>query len=86
MLSSNPHFENRGDKFLVRHYAGDVTYNITGMTDKNKDVLGNDLLTLVATSGNAFLQTLFPDRPDPDSKKRPPTASDKIKVRPSNFG
>lgn len=79
-LSSNAHFDNRGSQFLVKHYAGDVTYTIRGMTDKNKDALVKDLLDLVAGSGNHFLQTLFPDRPDPNSKKRPPTAGDRIKV------
>lgn len=79
-LASNPHFESRGSQFLVRHYAGDVMYNVSGMTDKNKDSLNKDLLDLVASSGNQFLQTLFPDRPDPNSKKRPPTAGDRIKV------
>lgn len=76
---SNPQFEPRGGKFLVKHYAGDVMYTAAGMTDKNKDVLGKDLLDLVATSGNQFLQNIFPEQADPDSKKRPPTASDKIK-------
>ncbi|KAJ7897177.1 P-loop containing nucleoside triphosphate hydrolase protein [Mycena olivaceomarginata] len=79
-LASNPHFESRGSQFLVRHYAGDVMYNVSGMTDKNKDTLNKDLLDLIATSGNQFLQTLFPDRPDPNSKKRPPTAGDRIKA------
>ncbi|KAF8167362.1 myosin-1 [Crassisporium funariophilum] len=79
MLSSNPHFEARGGQFLVRHYAGDVMYNVAGMTDKNKDSLIKDLLDLVAGSSNSFLQALFPDRPDPNSKKRPPTAGDRIK-------
>ena len=79
-LSSNHHFEGRGDKFLVKHYAGDVMYNVPGMTEKNKDALVKDLLDLVATCGNQFLASLFSDRPDPNSKKRPPTASDKIKV------
>ena len=58
-------------------------YTVAGMTDKNKDVLLKDLLDLVDSSSNVFLQGLFPDRPDPNSKKRPPTASDKIKVRSS---
>ncbi|RDB29666.1 Myosin-1 [Hypsizygus marmoreus] len=80
MLSSNPHFEARGSQFLVKHYAGDVMYNVSGMTDKNKDSLVKDLLDLVATSDNPFLQKLFPDRPDPNSKKRPPTAGDRIKA------
>ncbi|KAJ4485765.1 P-loop containing nucleoside triphosphate hydrolase protein [Lentinula aciculospora] len=79
-LSSNPHFESRGAQFLVKHYAGDVMYNVSGMTDKNKDSLLKDLLDLIASSGNQFLQTIFPDRPDPNSKKRPPTAGDRIKA------
>ncbi|KIK70640.1 hypothetical protein GYMLUDRAFT_65857 [Collybiopsis luxurians FD-317 M1] len=79
-LASNAHFESRGAQFLVKHYAGDVMYNVSGMTDKNKDSLLKDLLDLIASSGNQFLQTLFPDRPDPNSKKRPPTAGDRIKA------
>lgn len=79
-LSSNAHFDSRGSQFLVKHYAGDVMYNIQGMTDKNKDTLVKDLLDLVAGSSNLFIQGLFPDRPDPNSKKRPPTAGDRIKV------
>ncbi|KAI8098757.1 P-loop containing nucleoside triphosphate hydrolase protein [Halteromyces radiatus] len=80
-LANNPHFESRGSKFLIRHYAGDVLYNVEGMTDKNKDALLKDLLELVTASTNQFIsQTLFPERIDPNSKKRPPTAGDKIKV------
>jgi myosin-1 len=79
MLSSNPNFEPRGNKFLIKHYAGDVMYNVAGMTDKNKDTLIKDILDLIDGSKDKFLQTLFPDRPDPDSKKRPPTAGDKIR-------
>ena len=78
-LSSHPHFEARQGQFLVKHYAGDVTYTIRGMTDRNKDVLLRDLLDLVAASQVPFLLDLFPDRVDHSSKKRPPTAGDKIK-------
>ncbi|KAN0134867.1 P-loop containing nucleoside triphosphate hydrolase protein [Lactarius tabidus] len=79
-LSTNPHFEARGAQFLVKHYAGDVMYHVAGMTDKNKDALVKDLLDLISMSGNGFLQALFPERPDPNSKKRPPTAGDRIKA------
>ncbi|KAF9990905.1 class II myosin [Mortierella antarctica] len=79
-LSSNPHFESRGASFLVKHYAGDVMYQISGMTDKNKDLLSKDILTMIASSSNQFLATLFPEPVDLDSKKRPPTAGDKIKA------
>lgn len=79
MLSSNKHFENRQGQFLIKHYAGDVMYSVNGMTDKNKDQLLKDLLELVGQSENHFIRTLFPDQIDKDNKRRPPTASDKIK-------
>ncbi|KAI9866664.1 MAG: class II myosin [Trichoglossum hirsutum] len=79
ILSSNPHFQPRQGQFIIKHYAGDVTYAIEGMTDKNKDQLLKDLLNLVGQSGNEFVHTLFPHQVDQDSKRRPPTASDKIK-------
>lgn len=79
-LSSNAHFENRQGQFLIKHYAGDVMYTVAGMTEKNKDQLLKDLLDLVGGSSNGFLKTLFPDQIDRDSKRRPPTASDKIKL------
>jgi myosin-1 len=50
------------------------------MTDKNKDQMLKDLLVLVKGSKNQFLNALFPEPIDIDSKKRPTTASDKIKV------
>lgn len=79
MLSSNPHFQPRQGQFIVKHYAGDVSYAVEGMTDKNKDQLLKDLLNLVGASSNPFVHTLFPNKVDQDSKKRPPTAGDKIK-------
>jgi myosin-1 len=81
--ASNPHFEDRRGKFIIKHYAGDVTYDVEGMTDKNKDAMLRDLLELLSTSKNSFVsQVLFP--PEllsalTDSKKRPETSSDKIK-------
>ncbi|KAJ1978049.1 class II myosin [Dimargaris xerosporica] len=79
MCAQNKHFELRGQSFLVKHYAGDVTYEIKGMTDKNKDQLVKDLLDLSQGSQNQFVLDLFPDKIDRNSKKRPPTASDRIK-------
>ncbi|CAN6665085.1 myosin-5 [Trichomonascus vanleenenianus] len=78
-MSSNPHFEQRQSKFIIKHYAGDVTYDIDGMTDKNKDQLQKDLLILLSKSTNGFLHTLFPQQVDTDNRRRPPTASDKIR-------
>jgi myosin-1 len=80
MLSSNKYFDNRQGQFVIKHYAGDVHYSVPGMTEKNKDQLLKDLLELVGQSSNTFLRTLFPHQVDKDNKRRPPTASDKIKL------
>ncbi|KAK6459364.1 myosin-5 isoform [Scheffersomyces xylosifermentans] len=81
--ASNRHFEDRRGKFIIKHYAGDVTYDVAGMTDKNKDALLRDLVELLSTSSNNFVSgVLFPPEllaSVTDSKKRPETASDKIK-------
>lgn len=79
MLTSNEHFELRSSKFIIKHYAGDVTYDIDGMTDKNKDQMQKDLVDLLKCSTNSFIDVLFPKDIDTSSKRRPPTASDKIK-------
>lgn len=81
---SGEHFDLRGNKFVIKHYAGDVTYDIDGMTDKNKDQMLKDLLDLLHTSQDGFIQQLFPDdgtaaNSNSGSRKRPPTAGDKIK-------
>ncbi|GME80868.1 unnamed protein product [Ambrosiozyma monospora] len=80
MVSSNPHFELRQSKFIVKHYAGDVTYEVNGMTDKNKDQMLKDLLEMIGTTENQFLHTIFPQNVDTNSKRRPPTAGDRIKT------
>lgn len=79
-LSANKHFEPRQNQFLIKHYAGDVMYTVAGMTEKNKDQLLKDLLELVGASQNPFIRGLFPEQVDKDNKRRPPTASDKIKL------
>lgn len=85
MLDGNAHFQNRAGKFIIKHYAGDVTYDIEGMTDKNKDQLSKSITRLIAGSQDSFfVQQLFPDAFEPEDsgagrRKRRATASDKIK-------
>ena len=79
-LSANANFQPRQGQFIIKHYAGDVSYDVSGMTDKNKDLLAKDLLNLCAQSSNQFVHTLFPNEVDQDNKRRPPTAGDKIKA------
>ncbi|RLN91499.1 hypothetical protein BBJ28_00021197 [Nothophytophthora sp. Chile5] len=55
---SKPRFSN--DEFVIHHYAGEVTYNVTGFLEKNDDSLHNDLISLMDSSKCEFLRKLFP--------------------------
>ncbi|KAG7311722.1 hypothetical protein JYU34_002775 [Plutella xylostella] len=46
-------------RFGVRHFAGDVFYEVKGFLDKNRDLLTADVKEMVASSSNQFLKSLF---------------------------
>lgn len=77
---SNAHLTPRQGSFIIKHYAGDVSYTVDGITDKNKDQLLKGLLTLFSVSQNRFVHTLFPAEVDLDNRKQPPSAGDRIKA------
>ncbi|KAK3907005.1 P-loop containing nucleoside triphosphate hydrolase protein [Staphylotrichum tortipilum] len=76
---SNPHLTPRQGSFIVKHYAGDVTYMVDGITDKNKDLLLKGLLNLFQVSQNKFIHAIFPHQVDQDNRKQPPSAGDRIR-------
>ncbi|QUC23686.1 uncharacterized protein UV8b_07927 [Ustilaginoidea virens] len=77
---SHAHLTPRQGSFIVKHYAGDVSYTVDGITDKNKDQLLKGLLNLFQHSGNHFVHTLFPQQVDQDNRKQPPSAGDRIRT------
>lgn len=77
---SNPHLTPRQGNFIIKHYAGDVSYTVEGITDKNKDQLLKGLLNLFSQSSNQFVHALFPNEVDQDDRRQPPSAGDKIKA------
>ncbi|KAK5663556.1 hypothetical protein OQA88_3987 [Cercophora sp. LCS_1] len=77
---SNAHLTPRQGGFIVKHYAGDVTYTVDGITDKNKDQLLKGLLNLFQVSQNKFVHTLFPEQVNQDNRKQPPSAGDRIRT------
>ena len=77
---SNAHLTPRQGNFIIKHYAGDVSYTVDGITDKNKDQLLKGLLNLFGQSSNTFVHALFPHEVDQDNRKAPPSAGDKIKA------
>ena len=45
--------------FGVKHYAGDVSYDVTGFLEKNKDTLQVEFIALTKASSDAFVASLF---------------------------
>ena len=77
---SNANLAPRQGSFIIKHYAGDVSYTVEGITDKNKDQLLKGLLNLFQVSQNRFVHSLFPHEVDQDNRKQPPTAGDRIRA------
>ncbi|XP_076066450.1 unconventional myosin-Ie-like isoform X2 [Oratosquilla oratoria] len=80
-VSENPHYMPFKDGFTIKHYAGNVSYHIEGFCEKNRDVLVTDIIEVMQTSSNAFIQSLFPDKINQGVKGRPTTAGSKIKTQ-----
>lgn len=77
---SNAHLTPRQGSFIIKHYAGDVSYTVEGITDKNKDQLLKGVQSLFQQSANQFVHTIFPHQVDQDNRKLPPTAGDRIRT------
>uniref|UniRef100_A0A8C3D7B4 Unconventional myosin-Ia n=1 Tax=Corvus moneduloides TaxID=1196302 RepID=A0A8C3D7B4_CORMO len=66
--------------FRIHHYAGKVTYNVTGFIEKNNDLLFRDLSQAMWAARHALLRSLFPEGdPQKVSLKLPPTAGFQFK-------
>ena len=88
---SHPHFETtvtkkNADKtlgltdFRLKHYAGNVTYDINGFLQKNKDTLFKNLKSAMFGSKNSTLKSLFPDGADMDVAKKPTTIGSQFRT------
>lgn len=74
-----------GNEFQLRHYAGDVKYNVDGFLDKNNDLLFRDLKEAMSGSTNGIVKSLFPQSEFLNSKKRPETAITQFKNSLNNL-
>ncbi|DAZ96317.1 TPA: hypothetical protein N0F65_008441 [Lagenidium giganteum] len=70
---TKPRFEC--DEFVIRHYAGEVTYDVHGFIAKNTDNLHDDLLDLLRRSSQPMLQAIFNPAASGQPVKRPNLAS-----------
>ncbi|KAJ9458468.1 Myosin-6 [Diplonema papillatum] len=68
--SANPFFEVKRlarDSFIVKHYAKDVSYTVTGFLEKNRDTLKDALKALMRNSRNSYISELLP-KPNPEAR------------------
>ncbi|XP_069686515.1 unconventional myosin IC isoform X2 [Periplaneta americana] len=66
------------EEFCLKHYAGDVIYNVEGFLDKNNDLLFRDLREVMSETTNSITKEVFPYS-DVTTKKRPDTAATQFK-------
>uniref|UniRef100_A0A4W4GEL1 Osteoclast-stimulating factor 1 n=1 Tax=Electrophorus electricus TaxID=8005 RepID=A0A4W4GEL1_ELEEL len=78
-VGTHEHFNSWNSGFIIHHYAGKVSYDISGFCERNRDVLFPDLIELMQSSEQNFIRSLFPENLNSDKKGRPSTASSKIK-------
>ncbi|XP_008296564.1 myosin IEb [Stegastes partitus] len=78
-IGSHEHFSSWNRGFIVHHYAGKVSYDVSGFCERNRDVLFNDIIELMQSSEFPFIRALFPENLEAEKRGRPSTASSKIK-------
>ena len=66
--------------FTLKHYAGNVTYDVEAFLDKNKDLLFKDLIFAMGSSKNSVIKCLFPENKKEADLKRPPSSGSQFKV------
>nr|XP_033779767.1 unconventional myosin-Ie-like isoform X4 [Geotrypetes seraphini] len=62
-----------------------VSYDVDGFCERNRDVLFNDLIELMQSSELPFIRDRFPENLDAEKKGRPSTASSKIKKQANDL-
>uniref|UniRef100_A0A8C3GAJ9 Osteoclast-stimulating factor 1 n=1 Tax=Cyclopterus lumpus TaxID=8103 RepID=A0A8C3GAJ9_CYCLU len=74
-IGSHEHFSSWNKGFIIHHYAGKVSYDVSGFCERNRDVLFNDIIELMQSSD--LVQTLMKCTPHyircikPNETKRP---------------
>lgn len=78
-VGSHDHFSSWNQGFVIHHYAGKVSYDVSGFCERNRDVLFNDIIELMQSSEFSFIRALFPENLEAEKRGRPSTVSSKIK-------
>ncbi|XP_078101658.1 unconventional myosin-Ie-like, partial [Sander vitreus] len=84
-IGSHEHFSSWNKGFIVHHYAGKVSYDVSGFCERNRDVLFTDIIELMQSSEFPFIRALFPENLEAEKRGRPSTASTKIKKQANSL-
>ncbi|KAM3613650.1 uncharacterized protein V6R79_002895 [Siganus canaliculatus] len=84
-IGSHEHFSSWNRGFIIHHYAGKVSYDVSGFCERNRDVLFHDIIELMQSSEFAFIRALFPENLEVEKRGRPSTASSKIKKQANSL-
>ncbi|XP_052002573.1 myosin IEb isoform X2 [Xyrauchen texanus] len=84
-IGTHEHFNSWNKGFIVHHYAGKVSYDVSGFCERNRDVLFNDIIELMQSSEFPFIKDLFPENLEAEKRGRPTTAGSKIKKQANNL-
>lgn len=63
--------------FTIVHYAGSVSYNLTGWLEKNKDPLNDSLVDLLKNSSNELCASIFTEQQEQPQEPPPEDAEEK---------
>eukprot|EP01119_Soliformovum_irregulare_P017875 TRINITY_DN5376_c0_g1_i2.p1 TRINITY_DN5376_c0_g1~~TRINITY_DN5376_c0_g1_i2.p1 ORF type:complete len:1547 (+),score=636.99 TRINITY_DN5376_c0_g1_i2:113-4753(+) len=58
----------KDEGFVIKHFAGEVTYTSKNFLDKNNDTLHNDLQTLLMSTKKIMLRSIFKPTADEDER------------------
>ncbi|KAL6704249.1 hypothetical protein ACN47E_008417 [Coniothyrium glycines] len=50
---------NTSSSFTVKHFAGDVDYNVEGLVEENAELISGDMMHLLQAAQSSFVQQLF---------------------------
>ena len=56
-------------QFSIKHYAGDVSYQVVGFVDKNNDTIYSDQRKMVETSKDSIIKTMMKNQATDDVKR-----------------
>uniref|UniRef100_F6YFX4 Myosin IE, gene 2 n=1 Tax=Xenopus tropicalis TaxID=8364 RepID=F6YFX4_XENTR len=84
-IGSHEHFNSWNRGFIIHHYAGKVSYDVSGFCERNRDVLFVDLIELMQSSEIPFIRERFPENLNAEKKGRPSTAGSKIKKQANDL-